>query len=503
MSALATEAPTKGTYAFVSLGCPKNLVDSEKMLGTLAIDGYTLVSEPDGADFVIVNTCGFIEQSRAESRGVIEEMLALKRAGRTKGVIVAGCLPQRLGGAKLLEEMPEIDHLVGVFARDEIARVADRLVEKSRVERRESRDSGGHTGPLVQLSLNSERSTLNLQSTSLDSHLSSLVTEQREVFRPAPIRALDDRERLRITPRHYAYLKISEGCNRTCTFCSIPMMRGRHATKPIELVVAEARELAEDGARELILVAQDLTYYGMDLYGEVRLVQLLDELEKVDGIDWVRLMYLYPVHVTDPLIEKVATSTKVLPYLDLPLQHVSTPVLRRMSRRIDRDKTVGLVEKLRANVPNLVLRTTFIVGFPGETDADFEQLRDFVETTRFERMGVFTYSPEPGTPAMRLDGHLPDDVKEARRDELMAAQQEVAFEFAESLVGYELDVMIDSEAGEGVWAGRTYADAPEIDATVYVTGDGLEPGEKVPVVLAGRDGYDWVGEAAGVEAETE
>lgn len=498
MSAL-TEAPSKGTYAFVSLGCPKNLVDSEKMLGTLAIDGYTLVSEPDGADFVVVNTCGFIEQSRAESRGVIEEMLALKRAGRTKGVIVAGCLPQRLGGAKLLEEMPEIDHLVGVFARDEIARVADRLVQKSRDEERESREISDYTKPLVQLSLGSRLSSLD----SSDSRLSSLVSEQREVFRPAPIRALDDRERLRITPRHYAYLKISEGCNRTCTFCSIPMMRGKHATKPIELVVSEARELAEDGARELILVAQDLTYYGMDLYGEVRLVQLLDELEKVDGIDWIRLMYLYPVHVTDPLIEKVATSTKVLPYLDLPLQHVSTPVLRRMSRRIDRDKTVGLVEKLRANVPNLVLRTTFIVGFPGETDADFGQLREFVEETRFERMGVFTFSPEPGTPAMRLDGHLPDEVKQARRDELMAAQQEVAFEFAESLVGYELDVMIDAEAGEGVWAARTYADAPEIDATVYVTGDGLEPGEKVPVVLSGRDGYDWVGEAAGVEAETE
>jgi len=464
MSATASEAPSKGTYAFISLGCPKNLVDSEKMLGTLAIDGYTLVSEPDGADFVVVNTCGFIDQSRKESRDVIEEMLALKRAGRTKGVVVAGCLPQRLGGAKLLEEMPEIDHLVGVFARDEIARVADRLVNARQKE---------------------------------------LGVEQREVFRPAPIRALDDRERLRITPRHYAYLKISEGCNRTCTFCSIPMMRGKHATKPIELVVSEARELAADGARELILVAQDLTYYGMDLYGEVRLVQLLDELEKVDGIDWIRLMYLYPVHVTDALIEKVATSTKVLPYLDLPLQHVATPVLRRMSRRIDRDRTVGLVEKLRASIPNLVLRTTFIVGFPGETEQDFGQLREFVDETRFERMGVFTYSPEPGTPAMRLDGHLPDEVKEARRDELMAAQQEIAFEFAESLVGYELDVMIDSEAGDGVWAGRTYADAPEIDATVYVTGEGLQPGEKVPVVLEGRDGYDWVGEAAGVEAETE
>ena len=456
-SARSEPALSKGTYAFVSLGCPKNLVDSEKMLGTLAIDGFTLVSEPEGADFVVVNTCGFIEQSRRESRETIEEMLALKRAGKTKGVIVAGCLPQRLGGAQLLEEMPEIDHLVGIFARDEIARIADRFVGTTQKE---------------------------------------LTLEQREVFRPAPIRALDDRERLRITPRHYAYLKISEGCNRTCTFCSIPMMRGRHATKPIESVVAEARELAEDGVRELILVAQDLTYYGMDLYGEVRLVQLLDELERVEGIDWIRLMYLYPVHVTDSLIEKVAGSTKILPYLDLPLQHASTRVLRRMSRRIDHDKTLSLVEKLRARIPNLVLRTTFIVGFPGETDREFDELKQFVEATRFERMGVFPFSPEPGTPAMRLDEHLPDDVKESRRDELMATQQQIAFEFAESLVGYELDVVIDSEAGEGVFAGRTYADAPEIDATVYVAGSGLEPGQKVPVVLTGRDGYDWLGEVA-------
>ena len=456
-AAVGDSADSKGTYAFISLGCPKNLVDSERMLGTLAIDGYTLVSEPAGADFVVVNTCGFIEQSRKESRDVIEEMLALKRAGQTKGVIVAGCLPQRLGGAQLLEEMPEIDHLVGVFARDEIARVADRISGARQAE---------------------------------------LTLEQREVFRPAPIRALVDRERLRITPRHYAYLKISEGCNRTCTFCSIPMMRGKHATKPIEEVVAEARELAADGVRELILVAQDLTYYGIDLYGEGRLVDLLNELEQVEGIDWIRLMYLYPVHVTDALIEKIATSEKVLPYLDLPLQHVSTSVLRRMSRRINREKTISVVEKLRASIPNLVLRTTFIVGFPGETDADFEELKDFVATTRFERMGVFPYSLEPGTPATRLDGHLPQEVKEARRDELMALQQQFAFDFGDSLLGYELDVLIDAPVEDGIWVGRTFADAPEIDGSVFVAGENLAVGQKVPVVLTDREGYDWVGEVS-------
>src|SRR6187397_2535760 len=258
---------SKGRYAFVSLGCPKNLVDSERMLGLLKLDGYQLVSDPDGADFVVVNTCGFIERARTESFSAIDEMLELKKQGRTRGVIVSGCLAERQK-EQLLEERPGIDQLVGVFGREEITRVADRLVGR--------------------------------------------LEEQRTVFKPAPIRALSDRDRLRISPRHFAYLKISEGCDRLCTFCAIPMMRGKHATKPIEEVVAEARELAADGVRELILVAQDLTYYGMDLYGEVRLVALLNELEKIDGIEWIRLMYLYPVHVTDSLIGKVATSTKVL-----------------------------------------------------------------------------------------------------------------------------------------------------------------------------------------------
>lgn len=448
-SAVEPDAFSKGTYAFVSLGCPKNLVDSEKMLGTLALDGYTLVSEPDGADFVIVNTCGFIDQSRQESKAVIREMLDLKRGGRTKGVIVAGCLPERLGGA-LLEELPEIDHIVGVWGRDEINRVADRLV-------------GG-------------------------------MREQRELFRPAPIRAMDDRARLRITPQHFAYLKISEGCDRTCTFCAIPKMRGKHVTKPIEQVVAEARELAADGVRELVLVAQDTTYYGMDLYGEVRLVDLLEELEQVEGLDWLRLMYMYPVNFTDRLIDAIASSERIIPYLDMPLQHINSQVLKRMQRRVNREKTIELVEKLRARVPNLVLRTTFITGFPGETDEQFSELRRFVEDARFERMGVFTYSPEPGTPAMRLDGHLPEQVKEARRDELMGVQQEIAFAFGDSLIGYELDCLIDEQIDDTTWAGRIYADAPEIDGTVYVQSDGpLEAGRLIPVEITGRQEYDLVG----------
>lgn len=457
---------SKGRYAFISLGCPKNLVDSEKMLGRLTIDGYQPVSEPDGSDFVVVNTCGFIESSRLESKSVIHEMIDLKRAGRTGGVIVAGCLAER-AGSDLLDEIPEIDHIVGVFGREEISEVADRL----RANR-----------------------------------LTAPAREQRELFRPAPIRAegsafLDDTARIRLTPDHYAYLKISEGCDRTCTFCAIPKMRGKHVTKPVEQVVAEANELAQDGVRELVLVAQDTTYYGMDLYGEVRLSPLLKELEKVDGIDWIRLMYLYPVNFTDELIDTIAGSEKIIPYLDMPLQHINSRVLKRMQRRVNRDKTVALIEKLNERVANLTLRTTFVVGFPGETEEQFEELRDFVDEGHFSRLGVFPFSPEPGTPAMRLDGHLPPEVAQQRADAIMEVQQPHAFAFAESLVGYELDCLIDEVDEEGMGIGRTYADAPEIDAVVKVAvADGapaLEVGQLVPVELVESEGYDWIAEYHG------
>ena len=457
----ASPPAAKGTYAFISLGCPKNLVDSEKMLGTLTVDGYAPVSEPDGADFVVVNTCGFIESSREESKATIREMLDLKTAGRTGGVIVAGCLAEREGGA-LLDEMPEIDHVVGVFGREEIATVADRLRENRR---------------------------------------GAATREQRELFRPAPIRAagegfLDDRARIRLTPDHYAYLKISEGCDRTCTFCAIPKMRGKHVTKPIEQVVAEARELAADGCRELVLVAQDTTYYGLDLYGQVRLVELLRELEKVEGIDWIRLMYLYPVNFTNELIDTIAGSGKILPYLDMPLQHINSRVLKRMQRRVNRDRTLELLDKLADRVPNLVLRTTLVVGFPGETEEQFEELRSFVGEGRFARLGVFPYSPEPGTPAMKLDGHLPKDVRDARAEAIMTEQQPHAFAFGDSLIGYELDVLVDEVGEDGVASGRTFADAPEIDGLVHFTTPDAEVGAMVPVELTGRDGYDWLGVAA-------
>jgi ribosomal protein S12 methylthiotransferase len=445
---------SKGRYAFVSLGCPKNLVDSERMLGLLKLDGYDLVADPQGADFVIVNTCGFIESARSESYGAIEEMLQLKRQGSIKGVIVSGCLAEREKAA-LLDRCPEIDQLIGVFARDQVTRVADRLI-------------GG-------------------------------LVEQRTVFQPAPAHALSDRGRFRITPRHLAYLKISEGCDRLCTFCAIPKMRGKHASKPIENVVAEARELAAGGVRELILVAQDTTYYGKDLYNEPRLAELLVDLEKVDGIRWIRLMYLYPMYLTDRLINVIAGSSKILPYLDMPLQHIHDTVLKRMQRRVNRSQIEKLLAKLRESIPNLVLRTTWITGFPGETDEQFEDLVDFTRQQRFERLGVFTYSYEPDTPAARLDGHLPESIKQQRRDELMAVQQEIVFARNNSQVGMRREVLIDAPvAGEKrASIARTYADAPEIDQVVYVTGKNLQAGQFVPCEIVAAEGYDLIGVAAG------
>ncbi len=448
---ITTKSPEKGTYAFVSLGCPKNLVDSERMLGLLQLDGYRLIDDPDGADFVVVNTCGFIERARTESFAAIDEMLELKRQGRTKGVIVSGCLAERQK-EQLLVDRPGIDSLVGVFAREEITRIADRFV--------------GHQ------------------------------LEQRNVFRPAPIRALPDTDRLRITPRHFAYLKISEGCDRLCTFCAIPKMRGKHASKPLEAVVAEAQQLAQDGARELIIVAQDTTYYGRDIYGESRLTELLTELDQIEGFDWIRLMYFYPMYIDDRLIDTIAGARRIVPYIDMPLQHINDTMLRRMSRRVTRAQTEELLTKLRERIPNLALRTTMITGFPGETDEQFDELVEFVEQQRFERLGVFTYSFEPDTPAAVLPEHLPEDVKEERRERLMASQQQIAFEFNQACVGRQCDVLLDAPVPgeENVFTGRTVWDAPDVDSQVFVSGQGqpLQAGQLVPCEIVTYQDYDLV-----------
>ena len=456
---LAGEAgslPTsKGTFSFISLGCPKNTVDSERMLGKLAADGYSLQGDAEGAEVVVVNTCGFIEPARQESLAVIREMLALKKAGKIGSVVVAGCMAERQREV-LLEQVPEVDQIVGVFGREDIVDVVARA-------RRHNAD------------------------------------EQRSLFRPAPVRALEDTARLRITPRHFAYLKISEGCERLCTYCAIPKMRGKHITKPIEEVIREARELAADGVRELIIVAQDTTYYGFDLYGRSRLAELLTQLNAVDGIEWIRVLYAYPEHFTDEVVHALANSSKIIPYLDMPLQHISDRVLKRMLRRVDRDATETLLARLRKDIPDLALRTTFIVGFPGETDRDYEELKQFVKSAKFERLGVFPYSLEPGTPAEKLEGHLPEDVKKDRVAGIMEVQQGVAFGWAESQVGREHPVLIDGPDPEFAnhFRGRTYADSPDIDCAIRVKGKSLRPGDFVKVKVTAADGYDLAGRAIG------
>jgi ribosomal protein S12 methylthiotransferase len=456
------------TFAFVSLGCPKNLVDSERMLGKLAQDGFTLVPDAEGADVVVVNTCGFIEPARQESLGVIREMLDLKKDGKVGAVVVAGCLAERKR-EDLLEEVPEVDSIVGVFGREEISQVVDRAVEH-------------HAVTLGTEKLGKKKKA----------NRKPVIEEQRSLFRPAPVRALEDTARLRITPRHYAYLKISEGCDRLCTFCAIPGMRGKHVTKPIEEVLREAKELVNDGVRELILVAQDTTYYGLDLYGKVRLAELLRELDQLEGLDWIRVLYAYPINFTDALIDTLAGAKKIVPYLDLPLQHINDRMLKRMQRRVNRKETETLLGKLRKAIPNLAIRTTFIVGFPGETEAEFAELGDFIQEARFERLGVFPYSYEPDTPATRLDGHLPEELKEERRQQLMEVQQQLAFEWSSKQVGRELEVIIDAPDPEvpNHAIARSYADAPDIDGVVRVKGKNLHAGDIVRVKVTAADGYD-------------
>ena len=441
----------KGSYAFISLGCPKNTVDSERMMGLLKLDGYRLVSNPENSDFVVVNTCGFIEQARQESFGAIDEMLALKKAGKTKGVIVSGCLAERQKEQMLIDR-PEIDSLVGVFGREEITKIADRLV-----------------GDLA---------------------------EQRSIFQPAPIRALSDHDRLQITPKHFAYLKISEGCDRLCTFCAIPKMRGKHATKPMENVLSEAQQLADKGVRELIIVAQDTTYYGMDMYGEPRLAELLEKLNQTNGLDWIRLMYFYPMYIDDRLLKTIAAAEKIVPYIDMPLQHADDVMLRRMSRRVNQSQIDQQILSMRELIPNLVLRTTFITGFPGETAEQFETLVDFTQRHKFERMGVFTYSFEPDTPAAKMDGHLDEATKNARRDRLMEVQQEIMFQYNERQIGKTIEVIIDQPVGEqpGAWIGRSTGDAPDVDSVVFVTENEheLATGQIVPCEVVTYSNYDLV-----------
>ena len=429
----------RGRYAVVSLGCPKNLVDTEQMLGRLDANGYAMVDSVAGADFVVVNTCGFIDSARQESMEAIDEMLELKRDGQLRNVVVTGCLAERQRD-KLLEERPDIDALVGVFGRNDIVSVVDDLY--------------------------------------------SGLQEQRTVFKPAAVNPLSDSMRAAVTPKHFAYLKISEGCDRLCTFCAIPKMRGKHFSKPMEQVIAEAQRLGDSGVRELVIVAQDTTYYGMDRYGKPRLTELLRELDQIESVDWIRLMYFYPMYIDDALIDTIADAKRIVPYIDMPLQHASDRMLKRMARKTTRPLQTDIVRKMRQRIDSLVMRTTMITGFPGETDSDFDELMDFVEELRFENLGVFTYSIEDDTPAARLPDRVDPDVAAERRDRLMAMQQEIAFQWNDGRVGEIEDVLIDAELPEqpGVYLGRSRCEAPDVDGRDLCLGGRNRSGNS-PVVI--------------------
>jgi ribosomal protein S12 methylthiotransferase len=442
------EAPT--LVSFVALGCAKNLVDSEKMLGQLAEAGCVITSDDAEADVVVVNTCGFLEASRTEADDVIQQLVAQRDAtGRPGRIVVAGCLVQR-DREKLLDRLPGIDALVGVNNRDDVVRAV--LGTSAEVTRR---------GP-TDLYLSDYHSFVQL-----------------------------DTARLRLTPRHYAYLRISEGCNQKCTFCTIPAIRGPMHCKPPPVVLAEARELIADGAVELHLIGQDTTSYGLgdDSVGG-GLGGLLRSLDRLDGVRWIRLMYAYPTELTDDIIEAVGTCLRVCNYIDLPLQHINDRVLKAMHRRIDRAGTEGLLRRIRDRIPGVTLRTTMIVGFPGETEAEFSELEHFVRDFGFDALGVFAYSLEPETPAGRMREQVPDAVKRERVERLMLAQQEVAFARADARIDSSFEVLVDERAEDGAVIARHEGQAPTVDSVTRVDACTADPGSFVTVRCVGRADYD-------------
>src|SRR3954469_21522650 len=439
-----------GAGAFVSLGCPKNLVDSERMLGLLAEDGLAITADHSAADAIVVNTCGFLEASKEESLAEIRRAVSMKETGQCQRVVVAGCLVQR-HKTKLLSEVPEIDRLVGVFDREHI-------VEAVRGQENPRQEHGHFLGKYHDLSKELAASG----QLSVASGFKETKTNRLPVFE-------DDRARLRLTPRHYAYLRMSEGCNQGCTFCTIPSIRGLMRSKPIEQILAEAKELAADGAVELNLIGQDTTSYGTDIAYAAGLPGLLRTLNKeLKDVHWLRLMYAYPSCFTDEMIRAVAECDRVVKYIDMPLQHISDELLTTMRRRVTRKQTETLLTKLREWVPGIAIRTTFISGAPGETEAQHRELLQFVKDFGFDMMGVFPYSPEPGTPMGRMTNQVPDEVKQQRVEELMLAQQEVAFAKSAALVGQTIQVLIDhidrSNAAPAVYVARTQSQAPDIDS---------------------------------------
>lgn len=433
----------------VSLGCDKNLVDTEMMLGLLNRDGYTFTDDEYEADVIVINTCCFIGDAKEESINTILEMAELKKTGKCKAIVVTGCLAQRYK-QEIIDEIPEVDGILGTSTYDEISNVLKEAL------------AGKQVSCFHELNQTPEVSA----------------------------------DRVITTGGFYAFLKIAEGCDKHCTYCIIPSLRGSYRSVPLEKLVKEAEKLAAKGVRELILVAQETTLYGVDLYGEKRLPELLRQLAKVSGIQWIRIQYCYPEEITDALIEVIKTEDKICNYLDIPIQHASDTILKRMGRRTNQEQLRGMIEKLRREIPDLALRTTLIAGFPGETQKDHEEVMAFVDEMEFERLGVFAYSAEEDTPAAGFPDQVPQEQKELWRYEIMELQQEIAFDHSGAMVGRILDVMIEGKvADEPAYVGRTYMDAPNVDGYIFVnTGELLMSGDFARVKVTGAAEYDLIGE---------
>ena len=433
----------------VSLGCDKNLVDSEVMLGMLAEKGYTFTNDEAEAEIAVVNTCCFINDAKEESVNAILEMAELKKSGQLKALIVTGCLAQRYQ-KEIREEIEEVDAIIGTSAIDKIAETIE----------------------------------------------DAIAGESREHMLPLDGKLSGNRKRMVTTGGHYAYLKIAEGCDKCCTYCIIPAIRGEYRSVLMEELTAEAETLAAGGVKELILVAQETTLYGLDLYGEKKLPELLSRLCRIPGLYWIRILYCYPEEITDDLIRVIKQEEKICHYLDIPVQHGSDSVLKRMGRKTNSEQIRNMVKKLRENIPDICLRTTLITGFPGETEKDHETLMEFVDEMEFDRLGVFTYSPEEGTPASLMPDQVGEDVKEKRRDAIMELQQEIAYEAAGKMEGKSVDAMIEGKiADEDAYVARTYKDAPNVDGYLFIHTDRqLMSGDFVKVRITGSYEYDLIGE---------
>jgi len=443
---------------FVALGCPKNIVDSEKMLAEIAQAGFIIDPEPDNADIVVINTCGFIAPAKAEALEVINHTLDRKRKGFVKKVIVAGCLPQRMRD-ELFEQANGIDAIVGLGQRDQIAQIIKKTISSPK-----------------------NRAYLNHECTKQNNS----GPENKDKRLPVS----DDRARLLITPGHWAYLRISEGCDHRCSFCTIPAIRGRFRSKPPELVFAEAAELATSGVAELNIIAQDTTGYGRDLKIKNGLVSILTELEKIPQLKWIRLMYLYPAGINKKLIETIAESKKVVHYLDIPIQHINDLILKQMRRPDTSEQIRKTIESLRKNLPDVVLRTTLIVGFPGETDRQFEELTDFVKWAQFDALGCFKYYPESGTSAAEMPNQVPDAIKQHRMEKLMLAQQKIAFAKNQNRIESKLICLVDSVDNKGNGKGRFYGQAPDIDSICIISNCSAKPGNFIDTRVVGTKNYD-------------